>query len=138
MHKNRNMWTLSVLAGALVWSGVWATVDHFGGYLSRAFGWEHFPINIVIGSEVFVWAAALWLFNVIDENTALIAASLGSIVFFGPHLAASWEFTPSLAVYNKQLSMATIWATLFAIVGAAIYDFAFSARLAPAQNADKP
>jgi hypothetical protein len=137
MHTKKDLWTLSVLTAALVCSGVWASIDHFGGYLSRGLGWEHFPINIVIGAEVFIWAAALWLFDVIDENRALIAASLGSIVFFGPHLAASWNFTTSVAVYNKLLSMATIWATLFAIIGAAIYDVAFGARPVTASHANK-
>lgn len=133
MHTNKNMWTVKLVSFALVCSFIWATVDHFGGYLSRALGWDHFPLNFVVGVEIGLWAIALWLFKVIDDVVAHVALALAILIFFVPHSFASWDFTTSLAVYNQKVSLATTAMIVLSVVAATTCDVF---RLVKARAAD--
>ena len=130
MHTNKNMWTLKLIAAALMCSATWSAVDHFGGYLSRALGWDSFPINLVIGAEIYLWAGALWLLKIIDDNVASCAAFSATLVFFGPQLYASWDFTMSPSVYNQKVCAATSWLVIFSILGAVSFDLLVPTKVA--------
>ena len=129
MHTNQNMWALKLIAAALACSATWAAVDSFGGYLSRGMGWDYFPINLVIGLEIWLWAGALWLFNTIDDNVASCAALFATLVFFGPQSYASWELTASLTAYNQKVCAATGWLVTLSVLGAVVYDRLLAPRL---------
>lgn len=136
MNTNNNMSTLKLIAAALMCSATWGAVDHFGGYLSRALGWDNFPINLVIGSEIYLWAGALWLFKIIEDNAASWAVLSGTLVFFGPQFYASWEFTTSLAAYNQKVCEATGWLVIFSLLGAVSYDRLMPAKVAIVASRD--